>query len=299
MVHTIDLEFMGAPRAIACYLLAGPAGAVLIETGPDTTFPRLKGELERLGHAPESIKAVFLTHIHLDHAGAAWRFAQMGATIYVHPKGAPHLVNPEKLLASASRIYGDQMDSLWGKLEPIAAAQVRELHDGEEVAAAGLKLKALETPGHAIHHHSYLIDNQIFSGDVGGVRIGSGPCIPPFPPPDIDLEAWRASIQKLGALNAEQIYPTHFGGFNDVTGHLEELESYLESWSSWSLAQLKAGIPADAQIGDFSALVAEAIRSRGLGASEQREYELADPAFMSVYGLERYWKKHHPEALGG
>ena len=140
----LDLNFF-SPKVIASYLLESDEGPVLIETGPDTTFPTLKGLLKENGYEVEDVKHVFVTHIHLDHSGAAWHFAQNGSTIYVHPRGAKHLINPEKLLASAKMIYKDQMDELWGNTEPIDEDRVVPLEDGQTVNIGNLEINAVET----------------------------------------------------------------------------------------------------------------------------------------------------------
>lgn len=151
-IHTIDLRFMGVERSIAAFAVEGPEGTVLIECGPHSTIANLETGLTNAGLSMSDIKHVFLSHIHFDHAGAAWVFADAGATIYVHPIGLPHLASPEKLYNSAKQIYGDQMEILWGRMEPIAAEQLYAPQHGEVIKVCGLKLTALYTPGHAVHH---------------------------------------------------------------------------------------------------------------------------------------------------
>jgi glyoxylase-like metal-dependent hydrolase (beta-lactamase superfamily II) len=181
-VRVLDLQFGGA-GTIASFLLASAVGPVLVETGPDSTYPALVRALREAGTRPEAVRHVLLTHIHLDHGGAAWRLAAPGAMVYVHPVGAPHLAEPSKLFASAKKIYGDQMDSLWGRLEPIPVQRLRVVEDGEVLRIGDLAIEALHTPGHASHHVAYRLGGVLFTGDVGGVRIGAGPVVPPCPPP--------------------------------------------------------------------------------------------------------------------
>ncbi|MFN4070699.1 MAG: MBL fold metallo-hydrolase, partial [Thermus caldifontis] len=231
MVKVLDLHFQGAEGVIASFLLESKEGPVLMETGPESTYPRLEAALRQEGVDPKEVRHVFVTHIHLDHAGAAWRFAELGATVYVHPRGAPHLVDPSRLLASAERIYGAMLKPLWGELKGIAQAQVRALADGEVVDLGGLRVQALETLGHASHHHAYLVEGLLFAGDVAGVRIAPGPVLPPTPPPDIHLESWYASLDRILALRPEALYLTHFGPYRDVEAHLLALREVLEEWA--------------------------------------------------------------------
>ena len=139
---------------------------------------------------------MFLSHIHFDHAGAAWRFAKLGATIYVHPRGAPHLIDPTKLIDSATRIYGDEMEKLWGQFAPIAEQSVTVLHDMDVVRVGPFEVRAIATPGHASHHNVYQWEDNVFGGDVAGVRLGGGPPVPPFVPPELHIESWQESIEK-------------------------------------------------------------------------------------------------------
>ena len=151
-IHTIDLKFMGVERSIAAFAIEGPDGVALVECGPHSTIAHLKQGLSNIGYKTEDIRHVFLSHIHFDHAGAAWEFAQNGAMIYVHPAGLPHLAAPEKLYNSARQIYGDDMEVLWGKMEPIALERLYAPAHEEVIKAVGLTFTALHTPGHAVHH---------------------------------------------------------------------------------------------------------------------------------------------------
>ena len=157
-VHTIDLHFMGVERSIAAFAVEGPSGVVLIECGPHSTLPHLHDGMKAAGIDPASVQHVFLSHIHFDHAGAAWAFAATGATIYVHPIGLPHLAAPEKLYNSAKQIYGDEMEILWGRMEPIAQEQLYAPQHGETIEVCGLRLTAWYTPGHAVHHIAWEVN---------------------------------------------------------------------------------------------------------------------------------------------
>ncbi len=294
-IRVLDLHF-GVPGTIAAFLLPSADGPVLVETGPDSTYPELVRGLEAAGTSPEQVRHVLLTHIHLDHAGAAWRLARLGATVYVHPVGAPHLADPSKLLTSARRIYGERMDTLWGRLEPIPGECLRLVEDGEVLRIGGLRLEALHTPGHATHHIAYRADGTVFTGDVGGVRIADGPVVPPCPPPDIDLEAWRASIARLAVLDAEALYLTHFGRVTDVGSHLESLQRALESFASWVRERLHRGLEEGALVPLFEAYTEGFLAAQGCREPILTRYGLANPAFMSVAGLARYWRRREKEA---
>lgn len=296
-VETIDHGFSGLAHVIASYLVPTEVGPVLIEAGPASSYANLVAAIRALGYAPEDVRHLFVTHIHLDHAGGAWRFAESGATIYVHPRGAPHLADPTKLLASAARIYGEQMENLWGEVRPIAAERIKVLDDGQDVHLGRTRVRAISTPGHASHHHVYVIDGLLFAGDIAGIRIGRGPVLPPTPPPDIDLEAWRASLQRVRELAPDALYLTHFGRADDVRDHLDRLESKLDAWASWTLGALRAGKDDEKLVADFVRYWQEELRACGLDEERIREYELADPPWMNLQGLVRYWRKHHPEAL--
>lgn len=296
MLHTIDLHDR-APRVIASFLLETSQGPVLFETGPESRFSVLLDGLNSLGYAASDIKHVFVTHIHLDHAGAAWRFAELGSTIYVHPKGAPHLIDPSKLWASATRIYGEKMEELWGQMGYVPEGQVEILQDGDTVKVGEAVVQALETPGHANHHHAFLIGNALIGGDVTGVKIGRGPVLPPCPPPEIHIEVWRESIAKVRALKLGKIYLTHFGETENVGPHLDALEAKLVEWADWMKARLKAGLTREQIVLEFEAYVAATLRAAGLSEEEVQEYEFADPSWMSVDGLVRYWNKHHPQEV--
>src|SRR6476659_6570951 len=190
MIHVLDTRHLGRPGIIAATLLETNEGPVLFDTGPESTFENVADALGKLGTEPRDIRHVFLSHIHFDHAGAAWRFAELGATIYVHPRGAPHLIDPTKVVASATRIFGDDMEKLWGRIAPIPDRRIRILRDAEVVRVGTLEVRALETPGHASHHHVYQWEDNLFGGDIAGVRIGKGPPITPFVPPELHVASW-------------------------------------------------------------------------------------------------------------
>ena len=210
-VHILDTRMLGRAGIIAATAVETNDGLALFDVGPESTFENISSELRAIGFTPSDVRHVFLSHIHFDHAGAAWRFAELGATIYVHPRGAPHLLDPTRLIESATRIFGDEMEKLWGRFAPVPKERLRVLHDADVVRIDSLEVRAIETPGHASHHHVYQWEDNLFGGDVAGVRLGNGPPIPPFVPPELHIESWLDSIQKMRALNPARLYLPHFG----------------------------------------------------------------------------------------
>jgi glyoxylase-like metal-dependent hydrolase (beta-lactamase superfamily II) len=179
----------------------------------------------------------------------------------------------------------------------VPESQIEILHDSDTVQVGEVQIKAIETPGHAYHHHAYLMDHVLIGGDVTGVKIGRGPVLPPCPPPEIHIETWLQSIAKIRALNPRKLYLTHFGQTEDTQAHLNALEAKLLEWADWMKARLKAGQTREQIVPEFEAYVAATLRAAGLSEEEIQEYEFADPSWMSVDGLVRYWNKHHPEEV--
>ena len=291
-VVTLDLNFQGRPHAIASYLIRSGDAVVLIESGPGSTLAGLEAGLAQEGLSPRDVTHVLLTHIHLDHAGAAGWMAKQGAQIYVHPVGAPHMLNPEKLIASATRIYGDRMQTLWGEFLPVPENQLVIPNDAEEIVIGNLKFIPLNTPGHAEHHYSYLFEDVLFSGDVGGVRIpGYQYLRVPMPPPELHIERWHESIARIRKEKPAHIAPTHFGIFDDVEWHLREVEKGLDSAARWLEETMPADPPVDQLRQSFTDWMMKEGEQIGLDAETVKVYELANPLGMSADGLLRYWKK--------
>ena len=294
MIHILDTRHLGRTGIIASTALETNGGLVLFDTGPESTFENLAAELRKIHFAAEDVRHVFLSHIHFDHAGAAWRFAELGARIYVHPRGAPHLINPAKLIASATRLYGGDMGRLWGRIAPIPEERVKVLQDNDIVRVAPFEVRAIATPGHASHHHIYHWDDNVFGGDVAGVRLGGGPPAPPFVPPELDIEAWQESIAKIRALNPAKLFLPHFGLVRGpVTAHLDALAERVRNWSIWFRDRLRAGQAEQQMMQAFAQDVAAELRAAGATEEETRDYECADPSFMAVSAATRYWHKHH------
>ncbi len=291
-IHTIDLKFQGLLENIAAFLVESSAGPILVETGPHSTLPNLLAGIESAGYKAEDIKHIFLTHIHLDHAGAAWWFAQQGAKIYVHPRGSKHLGSPERLMESARRIYQDKMDILWGQMNAIASTQIQEIGHEEKITVGDLDVHALHTPGHAVHHIAWQIGDVIFTGDVAGVRINQGMVIPPCPPPDIHIGDWENSIDILKAQSPRVLYLTHFGPVDYDETHLNELQKRLHKWANWIKPHYEAERSVVEVTPEFQQMVAADMIAEGIAEADRNKYEAANPSWMSVAGLMRYWKKH-------
>ncbi len=294
MIEIIDLNFQGQPAIIASYVLRGPRGVVLIETGPASSYPALKAGLAALGIALAQVTDILVTHIHLDHSGAAgWLAQETGATVHVHAVGAPHLADPAKLLASARRIYGADMDRLWGETLPAPAGQVHALADGDVIDAAGLRITAVDTPGHAWHHMAYLLDGLCWTGDVAAVRFPSLPHVRvPTPPPEIDLAAWRSSLARLRALHPDQLLPTHFGPVAaDTLSHLQAVEEQLDAAAAFVRERWQAGEVSEAIIDAYRAWIAARALADGADAAAAARFEVIVPSEMCVQGLARYFQK--------
>lgn len=300
MIHQIDLHFQGQLEAIAAFLVETSAGPILIETGPHSTLPYLQEGIKAAGYQLTDVKHVFLTHIHLDHAGAAWKFAEHGATIYVHPRGYPHMHDPSKLLKSAKMIYQEQMDSLWGTLKPIPAEQLIAVEHEQSFSVGDVSLKAWHTPGHAVHHIAWQLGTELFTGDVAGVKIGEGPVVPPCPPPDINVEDWQASLQIIRQIAPNRLWLTHFQAITEVATHLDALEKRLVEWAEWLKPRVLSEEWNDAALMQaFEEFVMNEFDKMELDPKIKRRYAVANPAGMSALGLKRYWLKKQQKELGG
>jgi glyoxylase-like metal-dependent hydrolase (beta-lactamase superfamily II) len=297
-IHILDTRQLGHSGIIAATAIETDGGVALFDTGPESTFNNVIVDLGKAGFQQKDVRHVFLSHIHFDHAGAAWRFARSGATIYAHPRGARHLIDPTKLVESAKRIFGDEMEKLWGKIAPVPAERVKILEDNEIVRVPPFEICAIATPGHASHHHVYHWDETIFGGDIAGVRIGSGPPIPPFVPPELQVESWRESIAKMRVLNARNLYLPHFGKIpGPVSEHLDVLDERVARWAEWFREKIRAGAHESTLRSTFPEIEHAELRDGGASQSDIDGYEAADPSYMAVGAAIRYWKKYHPEAV--
>jgi glyoxylase-like metal-dependent hydrolase (beta-lactamase superfamily II) len=292
-VHRVDLGWMGLPGQVAAYLFDGGDAFAVVESGPGSTLETLLAAIREVGRDPAEITHVFVTHVHLDHAGGAGALLRIapGAKLYAHPHGARHLVDPSRLLASAGQLYGEMMDQLWGEMIPVPAERLVVLQDGEEVRVGSRRLRAVATPGHAWHHHAYHDPDAglVFTGDVGGIRLeGLKYVCAPTPPPDIDIDAWRESLRRLRALNASRLLPTHFGGSADVEWHLGDLDARLAATAAWVKERVAAGAGIDALTDEVRARAEAEILAATGRPDAVLAYERAVPYPMMAAGLLRW-----------
>jgi glyoxylase-like metal-dependent hydrolase (beta-lactamase superfamily II) len=298
----IDLNFLGVPEIIATAVLHGPSGVALIDPGPSTTLDNLCTSLGRMGIGIGDVRQILLTHIHLDHAGATGSMVRQNPAIEVcvHERGAPHMIDPAKLLASAGRLYGVDMNRLWGDFLPVPAGRVRALKGEERIIAGSRDLEVAYTPGHASHHVTYFdtATRIAFVGDTAGVRRqGRDYTMPPTPPPDIDLDAWRASEDRILSWDPDTLFLTHFGPFHGARLHFQDMTERLRVWSA-----IVRRLLSDASLDEqqrLDAFVREALLDlkRRVGEVEAEQYNRAGRLDYSWQGLSRYWRKKS-ESLG-
>jgi glyoxylase-like metal-dependent hydrolase (beta-lactamase superfamily II) len=269
----IDVRHLDNPLVVCCFELDD----VIVDPGPESSHRTL---LEAIDEPPARI---LLTHIHFDHAGATGALVRRwpDVEVWVHERGAPHLVDPSRLTASAARLYGDDMQRLWGEVIAVPEANLRVLSGGEQIGP----WRVAYTPGHASHHVSYLHEptGTAFVGDVGGVRIEGGPIIPPTPPPDIDLELWHESLRTVVAWNPERLAITHFGSYDDVDDHIAAMHEGLDRWGALALET-------DAE-SYAQTMIAEMRRAPDTTATEA--FLQAMPPDTLWPGLDRYWTKRN------
>jgi glyoxylase-like metal-dependent hydrolase (beta-lactamase superfamily II) len=290
----IDLRFRGSERVIATAVLTGPDGVTLVDPGPTSCLPALEDGLRQRGLTLRDVRALLITHIHLDHAGAAGTIVERvpGIRVHVHERGAPHMIDPAKLLASATRLYGDQMDTLWGAFLPVPAASVNVLTGGERIAAAGTSLQVAYTPGHAKHHVSYLDETTgvAYVGDTGGIRVSGDFLLAPTPPPDIDLAAWQHSLDTIDAWQPVSLFLTHFGVVTGAKAHILRFRETLATQADAVRQSLAAGNTDEERTRVFVEQMRREVR-KSMPEHEARATELAAPFDQLWQGLARYWSK--------
>jgi glyoxylase-like metal-dependent hydrolase (beta-lactamase superfamily II) len=279
----IDLLHKSVERSVACYVLDTDDGPALFDCGPASTVTTLKAALADRGLQLTDLRHLLLSHIHLDHAGAAGVLVREhpGLQVHVSPIGAPHLVDPERLERSARRLYGDTFDSLWGELAPVPKENVH-LVDAHVVG-----LECFPTPGHASHHVSYLDrDGTLYAGDAAGVRIQPGRYVmPPTPPPDIDVDAWGHTIDEMERRNPERLALIHFGVADDPPRHLAALRLELLDWAEFVLG----GASEDEFVAYCRTELADAGEPVGT-------WDHAMPFWQSYHGLKRWADKQREAA---
>jgi glyoxylase-like metal-dependent hydrolase (beta-lactamase superfamily II) len=289
----IDLDFQQTPRTIATALLSGSDGVTLIDPGPTSCLGALEQGLDEHGMALTDVRALLLTHIHLDHAGAAGSIVARvpHVRVYVHEVGAPHLIEPEKLLASATRLYGDRMHSLWGAFLPVPSDRVQPLKGGEKLSVSGT-IRVAYTPGHAKHHVSYLDENSgvAYVGDTGGVCVSRDYLVAPTPPPDIDLDAWQKSLDTIAGWNADVLFLTHFGPTGPAHERIKRMRTRLAETAERAKESFAR---ADSDEGRMSWFVDELRKDvrKSLPEADARAAEIAAPFEQIWQGLARYWRK--------
>ena len=290
-----DLNFLGYPRIIATAVLQSPAGVALVDPGPSTCLDTLRGSLAEQGIAVGDLRAILLTHIHLDHAGATGTLVRENPEIqvYVHERGAPHMADPAKLLHSATRLYGDDMDRLWGEFLPVPKANLHVLTGGERIAAADRDLEVAYTPGHASHHVSFFdrASGIAFVGDTGGIRTGAELfAMPPTPPPDIDIDLWKSSVALIERWQADTLFITHFGAHGAPAAHLASLVEHLDGMAALAREIVELEATDDERAARFTTDCRRYLR-RHMADTAAALYDRAAPLDQCWLGLARYWKK--------
>ncbi len=291
----LDLDFLGNPRVIATAVVQSAAGVALVDPGPSTCLDTLRRKLAAQGIGVRDIRAVLLTHIHLDHAGAAGSLVRENPDmeVHVHERGAPHMADPSRLLASAGRLYGADMDRLWGEFLPVPARNIRELRGGEQLDVAGRRFEVAYLPGHASHHVGFLDRSSgvALVGDTAGVRTGEALFVmPPTPPPDIDIEAWLKSVEVIRGWRPSTLFVTHFGPHEDVTAHLDAFVEHLDALSGIARRVADGEGSDDDRLRAFTA-EARLHLQRHLPPEEVDLYDFASPLTLGWLGLARYWRK--------
>ena len=296
----IDTDWMGRSRSVACALLESGGHLALIDPGPASTFTTVREKLRSRGISLPDLDAILLTHIHLDHAGATGSLVRENSrlSVYVHENGAPHLSDPSKLLASAGRLWGNDLLRLFGETLPVPAENLRILEGGETLTMGERKIGVVYTPGHASHHVSYFDDQEgvAFVGDTAGVRIENGAYIlPATPPPDIDLALWDSSFAAILAHRPTRLFLTHFGFAENPPQHIIEFRERLHRWTAIAEKSIRAASSEAAALESFIAAVRAEIVEH-LGEPEAEKYIFTAGLNLSFLGMARYLRKRAPSA---
>jgi glyoxylase-like metal-dependent hydrolase (beta-lactamase superfamily II) len=288
------LQFLGRSHAIATAVLQSAGGAALVDPGPTTCLPTLERGLEAQGVRLADVRHILLTHIHLDHAGATGTIvrAYPHVKVFVHERGATHMADPKKLIDSATRLYGADMDRLWGEFAAVPAENLIVLAGGERIEAGGRAFDVAYTPGHAAHHVSYFdaASGLAFVGDTAGVRIDAGYVLPPTPPPDIDVEAWQGSVNQLDRWSPETLFLTHFGPVGNPRPHLQTLMENLHEMAGWVRRTLSDPGTDEERSRAFAEQLRRRMRQQ-MTDLQMAAYPVAAPFEMLWLGLARYWRK--------
>ena len=288
----VDLKFRGSPHVIATAVVSDAGGVALIDPGPTSCLDTLELGLNGIGVRFPDVTHILLTHVHLDHAGVtgtlARRYPQL--KVLVHERGAPHLIDPGRLVRSATRLWGDQMQGLWGAVAPVPAPNVITL-DRSPIHAAGRTFDVAYTPGHAAHHVSFFDRSSgvAFVGDVAGIRIRGDYVRPPTPPPDIDVDAWLRSAARIEAWDPDTLFLTHFGPSAHVRPHLQSLVENLRESSAWVRTSLLQPGTDDERAARYAEYVKGELR-RHLTDEQMLPHQVGAPFEVSWLGLARYWR---------
>lgn len=290
-----DLKFVGETGIIATGLLHGRSGVAVVDPGPTTCLETLKSELTGRGFSTGDIRWILITHIHLDHAAATGALLREcpNARVIVHERGAPHLIDPSRLISSAARLYGGDMERFWGEIVPVPAANIDVIGDEARMEVAGHDIDIAYTPGHAWHHISFFVRSAkiAFVGDTAGIcRPGGRIVLPPTPPPDIDLEAWRTSTARILAWNPDVLFLTHFGPQSSPRVHFQDMWKRMDDWSAKVRATLQRDWTDEQRAEHFMKTVSDEI-ARSTSADEAAAYARAGRFDASWAGLARYWRK--------
>lgn len=299
-IFPLDLDWTGRPRSIACALLQADGYAALVDPGPASTLPTLRSQLAVRGLRVADLQAVFLTHIHLDHAGATGSLVQENPRleVYVHTLGAVHMANPARLIDSASRLYGEDLAVLFGEFLAVPSANLRALAGGERIAFGPSELQVLYTPGHASHHVTYFEPGLgvAFVGDTAGICVEGHPFIlPATPPPDISLELWEASLDAIANLHAKRLFLTHFSFADNPVEHIATYRKRLHQWSDLAANILARELDANGSVHTFAKEVA-AEAAQFLSPDEISHYVFNGALNLSWLGLARYHRKRSTPA---
>jgi glyoxylase-like metal-dependent hydrolase (beta-lactamase superfamily II) len=294
-INALDNLWMGRPRSIAAGLLESDGHLAVVDPGPGSTLETLRQELQARGIGVSDLDAILLTHIHLDHAGATGSLVRENPrlAVYVHKNGAPHMLDPSKLLASAQRLWPNNLQLLFGEALPVPAENLRILEGGENLTLGSRKLEVVYTPGHASHHVSYFdrTEGVAFVGDTAGVRIeGNSFVMPATPPPDIDLGIWDSSFAAILERKPARLFLTHFGFSDNPSEHISLFRERLHHWAALTADVLRTAASDSAAMDSFIAATHAEI-SQHLPAGEAEHYAFSAGLNLSFLGLARYLRK--------
>ncbi len=296
---TIDLNWTGRPRSIAALLMESDGTNVLIDPGPQSTLETLRAGLRDRGQNFRTLDALLLTHIHLDHAGATGALVRENPNlkVYVHEFGLVHMIDPARLLASAGRLYGGDLQTLYGECAPVPENNLNQIQGGESIRIGGTELEVFYTPGHASHHVTYWdrASRTAFVGDTAGIRVqGDAFLLPATPPPDINVEIWNQSLDAIASWGLERIFLTHFGFIENPADHIRLYKERLAEWSALTRKLLESGMETtEAEKAFVDAIAAEIKSTLPMDAADH--YIFNGGLRLSWLGLMRYVRKSDPQ----